>query len=86
MESMPFLYANNIFTITFEDDLAFTEVRSILDQLLERNAFNPKIQEKEGAYCLTCGAAQFSVWVVELEVIIRRDQTVFDSNTFKFFD
>ena len=44
MESMPFLHANNIFTITFEDDLAFTEVRSILDQLLERNAFNPEIQ------------------------------------------
>ncbi|MGC8602814.1 MAG: hypothetical protein ACP5VS_03895, partial [Desulfomonilaceae bacterium] len=74
MESMPFLHANNIFTITFEDDLAFTEVRSILDQLLARNAFNARIQETENAYCLTCGDAQFSVWVVELEVIIRRDQ------------
>ncbi|MGC8660499.1 MAG: hypothetical protein ACP5U1_15645 [Desulfomonilaceae bacterium] len=73
MESMPFLHANNIFTITFEDDLEFTEVRSILDQLMERNAFSQQIQEDEGAYCLTCGHAQFSVWVIELEVIIRRD-------------
>lgn len=73
MESMPFLHANNNFTITFEDDLAFTEVRSILDQLLERNAFNPEIQQEDGMYCLGCGPAQFSVWVVEMEVIIRRD-------------
>jgi hypothetical protein len=73
LESMPFLHANNIFTITFEDDLAFTEVRSILDQLLERNAFNSEIQLENGTYCLKCGPAQFSVWVVEMEVIIIRD-------------
>lgn len=73
MESMPFLHANNIFTITFEDDLAFTEVRSILDQLLARNAFDDQIQQKEGSYCLTCGPTQFNVWVIEMEVIIRRE-------------
>ncbi len=73
MESMPFLHANNIFIITFEDDFEFSEVRFILDQLVERNAFSPEVQEEEGAYCLTCGHAQFSVWVIESEVIIRRD-------------
>ncbi|MCL5124974.1 MAG: hypothetical protein M1511_10850 [Deltaproteobacteria bacterium] len=45
MESMPFLHANNIFIITFEDDFEFSEVRFILDQLLERNAFSPEVQE-----------------------------------------
>jgi hypothetical protein len=73
LESMPFLHANNIFTITFEDDLAFTEVRSILDQLLARNAFDDQIQQEEGSYCLTCGPTQFNVWVIEMEVIIRRE-------------
>jgi len=73
LESMPFLHANNIFTITFKDDLAFTEVRSILDQLLARNAFNTQIQQEELPYCLTCGPAHFNVWVLEMEVIIMRE-------------
>ncbi|MCX5873629.1 MAG: hypothetical protein NTY51_10435 [Deltaproteobacteria bacterium] len=72
MESMPFLHVKSIFTITFEDDLAFTEVRSILDQLLAINAFDSDVQQHEGAYNLTCETAFFSVWVVEKEVIIRR--------------
>ena len=44
MESMPFLHANRIFNIFFVEDLAFSEVRSILDQLLEQDAFNLEIQ------------------------------------------
>ncbi len=72
MESMPFLHANNIFTITFEDDLAFVEVRSILDQLLELNAFRADTQELEGYYSLVHEETLFRVWVSEMEVIIQK--------------
>jgi hypothetical protein len=72
MESMPFLHANNIFTITFEDDLAFVEVRSILDQLLRLDAFNPTTQELEDFYSLACEENFFRVWVSEMEVIIQK--------------
>ncbi len=72
MESMPFLHANNIFTITFEDDLAFTEVRSILDQLLQLNAFHHETQATEGHYNLQHEKSVFRVWVSEMEVIIQK--------------
>ena len=52
MESMPFLHAGNIFTITFEDDLEFVEVRFILDQLLRLNAFYADTQAEHGYYSL----------------------------------
>ena len=47
MESMPFLHANQVFNIFFWEDLAFAEVRAILDHLLSQQAFeldtqNPK--------------------------------------------
>jgi hypothetical protein len=73
LESMPFLHTNSLFTITFEDDLAFTEVRFILDQLLAINAFDGNVQQQEEAYNLACEDAFFSVWVIEKEVIIRRE-------------
>lgn len=69
---MPFLHANNIFTITFEDDLAFVEVRFILDQLLQLDAFCPEAQESGGYYDLTHTSSNFRVWVSEMEVIIQR--------------
>lgn len=72
MESMPFLHANHIFTITFEEDLAFVEVRSILDQLLSLDAFKPETQELEGYYSLKHELDVFRVWVWEMEVIIQR--------------
>lgn len=72
MESVPFLHANNIFTITFEDDLEFAEIRSILDQLLKLDAFNMATQEMDDYYNLTHGKTIFRVWVSEMEVIVQR--------------
>lgn len=72
MESMPFLHAGNIFTITFEDDLEFVEVRFILDQLLGLNAFHADTQAEHGYYSLDYKTSAFRVWVSEMEVIIQR--------------
>jgi hypothetical protein len=73
MDSIPFLHAGQVFTITFFDDLAFTEVRSILDHLLAEDAFNPIIQENSGLYPIVVEGHSFRVWVAEMEVIIKRD-------------
>ena len=73
MESMPFLHANRVFNIFFVEDLAFSEVRSILNQLLEQDAFNLEIQENREAYYITVDHSSFEVWVSELDVIIERE-------------
>lgn len=73
MESMPFLHADQVFTIIFVEDLAFSAVRSILDQLLAENAFDPEVQEHRGFYRLAVEEASFQVWVSETDVIIRRE-------------
>jgi hypothetical protein len=72
MESIPFLHANRIFTILFWEDLAFVEVRSILDRLLEDDAFNPVVQEVAGCYFMELGDASFEVWVQEMNVAIQK--------------
>jgi hypothetical protein len=72
MESMPFLHANQIFTLTFFEDLAFADVRAIIDELIGKNAFAPEVQENEGMYVIERETACFSVWVTGLEIIIRR--------------
>ena len=72
VESMPFLHANQVFTITFVEDLSFVEVRAILDHLLACDAFNPDIQEDRGPYHIDAGDSSFRVWVTEMEVIIMR--------------
>ncbi|HMK34746.1 MAG TPA: hypothetical protein VK463_06750 [Desulfomonilaceae bacterium] len=69
---MPFLHANQVFTIVFEQDLAFTEVRAILDYLLDRNAFDQEVQNDEGYYAIDVGTEAFQVWVSELDVVIER--------------
>ncbi|MGO9566248.1 MAG: hypothetical protein ACLP5H_01780 [Desulfomonilaceae bacterium] len=72
MESMPFLHANQVFNIFFLEDLAFAEVRAILDQLLARNAFDLGTQETQGFYQIDLGESSFQVWVSEMDVIIER--------------
>ncbi len=73
MESMPFLHSNQVFTIIFTEDLAFSEVRAILDYLLERNAFDAQVQETEGRYLIDVHEAFFEVWVYDTDVIIQRE-------------
>ncbi len=72
MDTIPFLHANRIFTITFQDDLAFFEVRSILDSLLHRDAFDPAIQECAEVYSIKVDEVVFQVWVDEMHVVIHR--------------
>ncbi len=72
MESMPFLHANQVFNIVFEQDLAFTEVRAILDYLLDRNAFSEDVQDADGYYLIDVEDAAFQVWVSEMDVVIAR--------------
>ncbi len=78
MASIPFLHANRVFNIFFLEDLAFSEVRSILDQLLKEDAFNFEIQANQQAYYIKVDHSSFQVWVSELDVIIERDPE--DSN------
>jgi hypothetical protein len=78
MESIPFLHANRVFNIFFVEDLAFSEVRSILDQLLKEDAFSFEIQANRQAYYIKVDHSSFQVWVSELDVIIERDPE--DSN------
>ncbi len=72
MESIPFLHCNQVFTVIFTEDLAFSEVRAILDYLLERNAFDHEVQESEGRYSIDVQEATFEVWVSDMDVIIQR--------------
>jgi hypothetical protein len=73
MDSIPFLHNGRVFTIIFEDDLEFTEVRGILDYLLAENAFDAAIQQaRTEAYWIDVENSSFQVWVSELDVIVRR--------------
>jgi len=72
MESMPFLHANRLFNIFFVEDLAFSEVRGILDQLLEQDAFDFETQLDQASYNISVDHCSFQVWVSELNVIIQR--------------
>jgi hypothetical protein len=75
MESIPFVHANRMFTIVFFEDLAFSEVRYILDYLLQRNAFDPDVQDDEGFYVVDIENCPFRVWVSERDVIIEKGLT-----------
>jgi hypothetical protein len=72
MESMPFLHGNQVFNIVFDQDLAFSEVRAILDYLLDRNAFCAEAQETADYYAIDVEDTAFQVWVSETDVIIAR--------------
>ncbi len=73
MDSMPFLHANRLFNLFFVEELAFSEVRSILDQLLDQDAFNFEIQETQMSYHIQVDEVCFKVWVSDLDVLIQRD-------------
>ena len=72
MDSIPFLHANRVFTIFFLEDLAFKEVREILDTLLDQDAFDVEVQKLRAEYRIDLGHAQFNVWVSELDVVIQK--------------
>lgn len=73
MDSIPFLHAGQVFTIIFEDDLDFAEVRGILDRLLAQDAFDVVVQQaRRESYWIDLENSSFQVWVSEMDVIVRR--------------
>ena len=72
MESMPILHANQIFTVLFEEDFSFAEVRAILDRLLSQNAFSGEVQQHQIEYYVDLEDSSFHVWVWEMDVFIQR--------------
>jgi hypothetical protein len=72
MESMPILHANQIFTIFFEEDFAFSEVRAVLDHLLQEQAFSPEVQDNRIEHSVDLEVGSFQVWVRDMDVVIRR--------------
>ncbi len=75
IDSIEFLHANRIFTIFFREDLAFTEVRAILDHLLANHAFDAHLRQEMGWYQVELSHASFEVWVSNLDVVIQRGAT-----------
>ncbi len=71
MESIDFLHADRIFTIFFQEDLSFKDLRAVLDHLLDRDAFKPHVQEEEGLYAVHLPHASFTVWVANMDVYIQ---------------
>jgi len=72
MEVYPFHHRNLLFNIFTDLDLTFTEIREILDYLLDGNAFPKGEKEAEGAmiYDIRLGAVQYTVDVMGYEVVI----------------
>jgi len=73
VDSIPFLHAGQVFTIVFEDDLDFAEVRGILDRLLAQDAFDVVVQQaRRESYWIDLENSSFQVWVSEMDVIVKR--------------
>lgn len=72
METMEFLHAGRIFTLLFVEDFTFVEVRAILDDLLEQNAFHSDVQEERNPFLIDVDGSSFRVWVSDMRVAIER--------------
>ncbi len=72
MEVYPFHHKNLFFRIITDCDLAFEEVRGILDYLLEAGAFQEEADLLEGGeiYDIQVGGASYAVDVHSYEVVI----------------
>jgi hypothetical protein len=72
MEVYPFHHRNLLFNIFTDLDLTFTEIRGILDYLLEAKAFPKGEHNAEGGtiYDIRLGPFQYTVDVLGYEVVI----------------
>ena len=74
MEVYPFHHKNLFFNVITDYDLTFTEIRNLLDQLLQKEAFD----QKEGhwgrgnLYILRADSIEYEVDVNCYEVVIYR--------------
>jgi len=69
---MEFLHSGRIFTLFFVEDLAFAEVRAILDELLAQEAFRIEVQEERNPFMIEAESSSFRVWVSDMRVAIER--------------
>ena len=74
MEVYPFHHKNLLFNIITDLDLAFTEIRGILDHLLDAKAF-PRDKEQDALaggtiYDIRLGPVQYTLDVLGYEVVI----------------
>jgi hypothetical protein len=74
MEVYPFHHRNLLFNIFTELDLTFTEIRGILDSLMEANAFSRDKEQDASAggtiYDIRLGAVQYTLDVLGYEVVV----------------
>ncbi len=74
MEVYPFHHKNLFFNIITDHDLTFTEIRNILDQLLQKEAFDGKGDHWGcgNLYTLRADNIEYEVDVHNYEVVIYR--------------
>ena len=74
MEVYPFHHKNLFFNVITDYDLAFTEIRNILDQLLQKEAFDGKGDHggRGNLYTLRADNIEYEVDVHCYEVVIYR--------------
>ncbi len=74
MEVYPFHHKNLFFNVITDYDLTFTEVRNILDQLLQKKAFDEKGENwgHGNLYILHAANIEYEVDVNCYEVVIYR--------------
>ncbi len=74
MEVYPFHHKNLFFNVVTDYDLTFTEIRNILDQLLQKEAFDAKGDHwgRENLYTLRADNIEYEVDVNCHEVVIYR--------------
>ncbi len=73
MESIPFYHLERMFTVFFVEDLAFSEVRAILDLLLDEGVFEPESNGNGDTFEIQLEDASFRVWVNDFDVAIRKE-------------
>ncbi len=74
MEVYPFHHKNLFFNVVTDYDLTFTEIRNILDQLLQKGAFDEKGDHwgRGNLYTLQADNIEYEVDVNCYEVVIYR--------------
>jgi len=74
MEVYPFHHKNLLFNIFTDLDLTFTEIRGILDSLMEANAFSRDKEQDASAggtiYDIRLGPVQYTLDVLGYEVVV----------------
>lgn len=69
LEKIPFLHRGNAYQIIIEDDITFTALHFILDELIEQGAFTES-EECPMQYMIACEDTNYIIGVDGTNVII----------------